>query len=1227
MDPTSGILTLNGLNVQTTEEGICWGEEDIFDYRNLVLQITGDNLIHASKTGIAGRYGKDGNGPSLRIEGNGSLTVTSEASGIWVWKDITIEETPTINITAKANGIANNFDVTSQGGITIKDGELTVKGENRAMGLAPTFYLAKYSVTASKNSDGSGAGTYDETALPTYKYLKFTKAATDPVGIYLRTIGTDQQDISVPTDQRSSLGTPYYYSNWVDYGTFASAKAASFDETQKITYDGEDVKAVIAEMKASTISKKSVVGFSNLDKVVWDTLSWSQNASGPNSWHLNGAIVLCKVKFELNYPDDATGKETEPAMRYAIRGIDINTDFPEAPSCTNYTFDGWYTEADATGSKVTDIPNLDHDVTYYAHWSAETPREYSVTLHANDGILAEGDNITKYTYGTPVTLPIPTKEGYNFGGWYDNSSCTGNPVTAITATTTGNQEFWAKWTEIPATPPTIVTQPQDVTMNYGDADKSFAVTATVEDGYDISYQWYYNTTGGNASGELITDAVNATYNIPNDTVIGTYYYYCEITAKNRTNQKTASIKTQAVTLKVEKKAGNVTPPIAKDNLVYTGDERVLIAAGSSTSGTIEYSLDNQNYSTELPTGTDAKSYTVWYRVLGNETYADVAPQSITVKIDKAAGGTAPTGLTPTAPSKWGRSDGTITGVNSTMEYADNALFENAKDCSDSTITGLAAGTYYVRVKASDNYEASKGATVIVPVGETEVESIEVTSTTHKKQYFVGESLDVNGLVITAAMTDSTTREVPVTAEMISHFDTTAEGHKTITITYAGKTATYGITISKRDFSGIKAADYSGKYDGKAHKIIFTGLPEGATVSYGNSEGSYTESAISYTDFTNGAKTVYYKISMDGYNDMTGSATVTIEKRDVTIKVDAKSKAEGSADPEFTGTVTGLLKDTDLGTITYKRDDADKDKEEVGADISIIAEYTGNSNYDVAVTPAKLTITKKQASSGGGSSSRTDVTTTGTTDSKVTSSPSKVKNETTTDANGNSVTTATVTVSSANQREILKQAKANKSGEIIIKVSQNEVKDGAKLKMNLDKSFIESILNDTDAKLTIQTPSGEKTFTQEELKKLVESTSGNMITIDPAAGTTAPTNPTEPTAPTNPSADKNAKLVKGVERTTIVLKSKLTKDGKVLLTWTKLKGYKVDKFEVYRSVKRHSGYGTKAFFTTKDGSWAKYLNTKNLKAGKTYYYKVRGVRTIGGKKYYTQWSNKAWRTVK
>lgn len=113
----------------------------------------------------------------------------------------------------------------------------------------------------------------------------------------------------------------------------------------------------------------------------------------------------------------------------------------------------------------------------------------------------------------------------------------------------------------------------------------------------------------------------------------------------------------------------------------------------------------------------------------------------------------------------------------------------------------------------------------------------------------------------------------------------------------------------------------------------------------------------------------------------------------------------------------------------------------------------------------------------------------------------------------------------------------------------------------------------------------------------------------------------------PAAEDNAKIIEGIGNTSIVLKSQLTKNGNVLLTWTKSKGYKVDYFEFYRSVKRYSGYGTKAFFTTADGSWSKYLNNKELKAGNTYYYKVRGVRVIDGQKYYTQWSNKAWRTIK
>lgn len=102
----------------------------------------------------------------------------------------------------------------------------------------------------------------------------------------------------------------------------------------------------------------------------------------------------------------------------------------------------------------------------------------------------------------------------------------------------------------------------------------------------------------------------------------------------------------------------------------------------------------------------------------------------------------------------------------------------------------------------------------------------------------------------------------------------------------------------------------------------------------------------------------------------------------------------------------------------------------------------------------------------------------------------------------------------------------------------------------------------------------------------------------------------------------------VKKIKLKLSSKLVKaKGKtaIKLTWkignseTKFDGY-----EIRRSLQKSKGYGTKSFAQTKK---TQYTNTKALKKGKTYYYKVRGYKLIDGKKVYTEWSNKAYRTVK
>ena len=116
---------------------------------------------------------------------------------------------------------------------------------------------------------------------------------------------------------------------------------------------------------------------------------------------------------------------------------------PSAGTKIGYDFAGWYTSATG-GTQVTETTKVTITApqTLYAHWTAKT---YTVTLSKNGGTINSGD-VTSYTYGVGATLPTNvTKDGYTFKGWYDNEGLTGDAVTSISTTDTGDKTFYAKW--------------------------------------------------------------------------------------------------------------------------------------------------------------------------------------------------------------------------------------------------------------------------------------------------------------------------------------------------------------------------------------------------------------------------------------------------------------------------------------------------------------------------------------------------------------------------------------------------------------------------------------------------------------------------------------------------------------------------------------------------------------------------------------------------------------
>lgn len=115
------------------------------------------------------------------------------------------------------------------------------------------------------------------------------------------------------------------------------------------------------------------------------------------------------------------------------------------PTRTGYEFGGWFLSSDFSGAAQTTIPaGTDSNVYVYAKWI----KTYNITYHLGGGINAE-DNPTEFNERTlPLTLKAPTRDGFTFGGWYQNPAYSGNQMTTIDAGTEKNVSLWAKWNAI-----------------------------------------------------------------------------------------------------------------------------------------------------------------------------------------------------------------------------------------------------------------------------------------------------------------------------------------------------------------------------------------------------------------------------------------------------------------------------------------------------------------------------------------------------------------------------------------------------------------------------------------------------------------------------------------------------------------------------------------------------------------------------------------------------------
>ena len=611
-----------------------------------------------------------------------------------------------------------------------------------------------------------------------------------------------------------------------------------------------------------------------------------------------------------------------------------------------------------------------------------------ITISSPLKLDLNGKTATKLTVTGDVTLASLLPEGYVFkSGSTWISDLSGTKLTNVS---------------MAKIPIKSMNYPTEMSMTYGGAG-TLLVTVAKETGTGaVNFQWYKVEDGKETAVGSATTSNQ--FNLAAQ----------KLSAGNHTFRFSATCDgykkmSQDIVVTVQKadiRSSLITPPTAQENLTYTGQAQALITAGSVTSGgTMQYSLtENGTYSQDIPTGTDAGAYTVWYRVIGDENHNDTEPASVAVRI-----GMKPltiTGVTAASKPYDGTTDAGISSVtfdnvtlNPGTDYTVTASFDDAGVGNGKSITA----TVTLTEQAAKNYalEQSSFPTIASITKAAAPDFAKETALTivngHEKTYTVTlpalptletpkeygaltyEIVEIklnDGYYTSGAKVENGKLTLPIQKNDVE--TTGSVGTVTVVIkstNYEDITLTVNVNATNKLVSTVTAPTVNTlTYNGAEQALVTAGKTTGGTMLYRLGDSEWSEQIP--TAKNAGEYTVWYKVQGNAeYADVAEqNVTVTVAKKAVTVTALDKSAYTGSTAPDLSSPeadkdykVEGLVgADTLSGTVTLDYAQT-LDMSKTGKTAINITGTLSNDNYAITYVSGTLTVSK-QSSSGGGSSS-------------------------------------------------------------------------------------------------------------------------------------------------------------------------------------------------------------------------------------------------------------------
>ena len=233
-------------------------------------------------------------------------------------------------------------------------------------------------------------------------------------------------------------------------------------KTYTVRYHANGGEGAALENQRATYDAPFVLRENTFTRTGYTAAGWNTAADGSGTAYESGqpaanltdaaAITLYAQYVPNTYAIvfNANGGEGEMAAQQMTYGV-YSALTQNAFTRTGFTFDGWNTARDGSGTAYPDkrtVRNLatEGSVTLYAQWK---PNNYTILLVANGG---EGDTVTvRATYNLPVALPANTftRTAYKFAGWNTAADGSGTPFTdrqtVRNLASGGTVKLYAQW--------------------------------------------------------------------------------------------------------------------------------------------------------------------------------------------------------------------------------------------------------------------------------------------------------------------------------------------------------------------------------------------------------------------------------------------------------------------------------------------------------------------------------------------------------------------------------------------------------------------------------------------------------------------------------------------------------------------------------------------------------------------------------------------------------------